>query len=201
MERRLSNLGITETLHVDSSGTYFFAYYSKEPRVFGSSFWNVIGINDEEAKVLAIWLNSTLNLSAFIERVPTGWFKVRGYTFDHLLLLTKNRLDLKEMEDIKKLFNKVKKTRFPCIWKQLAMNVSPRKLKAGWKRRLSKIFPDFEKYLGIGFDERREIDELILRVLGYKKTEIKNILKWLYLALLREVYISKKLNRVDITSS
>lgn len=202
LERRLSNLGITETLHVDSSGTYFFAYYTKEPRVFGSSFWNVIGINDEEAKVLAIWLNSTLNLAQlFIERVPTGWFKVRGYTFDHLLLLTKNKLDLKEMEDIKKLFNKVKKARFPCIWKQLAMNVSPRKLKAGWKRRLSEIFPDFEKYLGIGFNERREIDELILRVLGYRKTEIKNILKWLYPALLREVYILKKLNRVDITSS
>ena len=81
------------------------------------------------------------------------------------------------------------------------MNVSPRKLKAGWKRRLSEIFPDFEKYLGIGFNERREIDELILRILGYRKTEIKNILKWLYPALLREVYILKKLNRVDITSS
>jgi len=75
--------------HIDAPGTYFFAYYTRIPRVFGSSFWNVTGINESEAKLLAIWLNSTINfVQLFIERVPTGWFKVRGYTFDNLLLLS-----------------------------------------------------------------------------------------------------------------
>lgn len=202
IERRICNLGIIETLHVDSSGTYFFAYYTKKPRVFGSSFWNVIGLDEEEAKILAIWLNSTINLAQlFIERVPTGWFKVRGYTFNELQLLYKSKLASKELEDIKTLFGKIRKVSFPSLWKQLAMNISKETLKDEWKGKLSEIFPDFKKYLGRKFRARREIDEQILEILGFKKKGINDTLEWLYPALLRELYILKKLNRVDITSS
>jgi len=202
VERRISNLGIIETLHVGSSGTYFFAYYTKKPRVFGSSFWNVTGLDEKEAKILAIWLNSSINLAQlFIERVPTGWFKVRGYTFNQLQLLSKSRLTSKELASIESLFDKIRRTNFPCLWKQLAMNISKSTFRDEWKEKLSEIFPDLKEYLGRKFNARREIDDNMLKILGFKKNEISDILEWLYPALLRELYIMKKLNRVDITSS
>lgn len=202
LQKRMSNLGIIETLHVDASGTYFFAYYTEKPRVFGSSFWNVVGVDSTEAKILAIWLNSTINLAQlFIERVPTGWFKVRGYTFNNLSLLSKSKLSPNDLEAITDLFDSVSKIRFPCLWKQLAMNVDQQTLTDEWKKMLAEIFPHFKKYLGSSFRTRREIDEVILKILGYKRKEINDILEWLYPALLREIYILKKLNRVDTSSS
>jgi len=202
LQRRMSNLGIIETLHVDASGTFFFAYYTEKPRVFGSSFWNVVGLDATEAKILAIWLNSTINLAQlFIERVPTGWFKVRGYTFNSLLLLSKNKLNPNDSEALINLFDSVSKVQFPCLWKQLAMNVDPQTLTDEWKGMLGEIFTGLKKYLGSGFQTRREIDRVILKILGYSRKEIDDILEWLYPALLREVYILKKLNRVDTSSS
>jgi hypothetical protein len=202
LERRICNLGIIETLHVDSSGTYFFSYYTKKPRVFGSSFWNVVGLDEREAKILALWLNSTINLAQlFIKRVPTGWFKVRGYTFGQLQLLHKIKLTSEEFGEIERLFDETKETKFPCLWKQLSMNIPEGELSNEWKEKLSEIFPNFKKCLGTRFTARVEIDRLLMKVLGFEKEEINDTLKWLYPALLKELYIQKKLNQVDITSS
>lgn len=202
LEKRVSYLGIIETLHIDAPGTYFFAYYTRIPRVFGSSFWNVTGINESEAKLLAIWLNSTINfVQLFIERVPTGWFKVRGYTFDNLLLLSPRKLKKNEKIAIERVFHDVCYQSFPCVWKQLAMNTEPATLTQEWKSKLSEVFDNFEKWLGKGFEPRRKIDEVILKILGYDSQSSEKILKWLYPALLKEVYILKKMNRVDVVSS
>jgi len=45
------------------------------------------------------------------------------------------------------------------------------------------------------------MDKTILEILGFDPQSIKNLLKWLYPALLKEIYILKKMNRVDIASS
>lgn len=202
LKKRTGHLGIIETLHIDAPGTCFFAYYTKVPRVFGSSFWNVTGINESESRLLAVWLNSTVNFAQlFIERVPTGWFKVRGYTFDNLLLLSPRKLNRKDKITLRRTFREVSHEDFPCIWKQLAMNIDLSTVTPKWKNMLSEVFPDFEKWLGLGFAPRRKIDETVLRTLGYDPKNSEKILKWLYPSLLREVYILKKMNRVDVTSS
>jgi len=199
LKKRVSHLGIIETLHIDAPGTCFFAYYTRVPRVFGSSFWNVTGIEEHEAKLLVLWLNSTINFAQlFIERVPTGWFKVRGYTFDNLSLLSPRKLSKKERNVLEEVFDEVCKVNFPCIWKQLAMNVSRDNIELEWRNRLSEVFDDFERFLGKGFEPRRKIDEAILKVLGYDKQNSEKLLEWLYLTLLKEVYVLKKMNRVDI---
>ncbi len=202
LEKRVSHLGIIETLHIDAPGTCFFAYYTKIPRVFGSSFWNVTGVDESEAKLFAVWLNSTVNLvQLFIERVPTGWFKVRGYTFEKLLLLSPRRLSKKEKATLENVFHNICGENFPCIWKQLAMNIDPSTIAPEWRDRLSEVFDNFEQWLGVEFKPRVQIDETILEILGYDSNNIGELLRWLYPALLREVYILKKMNRVDVTSS
>ena len=200
LENRTSHLGIIETLHIEAPGTYFFAYYTKTPRVFGSSFWNVTNINELEARILTIWLNSTINIAQlFIKRVPTGWFKVRGYTFDKLLLLSQKKLNKKEIATLNDVFHEVRKESFPSLWKQIARNVAPGTLTPEWKRMLSDIFLNFDKHLGRGFEPRRKIDNVILGILGYNEDDRKRILEWLYSALLKEVYILKKMNKVDVS--
>jgi len=81
------------------------------------------------------------------------------------------------------------------------MNTEPATLTQEWRSKLSEVFDNFEKWLGKGFEPRRKIDEVILKILGYDSQSSEKILKWLYPALLKEVYILKKMNRVDVVSS
>jgi len=150
---------------------------------------------------LAVWLNSTVNfVQLFIERVPTGWFKVRGYTFADLKILSPKKLSDKEKKMMESTFNEISKQEFPCIWKQIAMNCKPGLFSPEWIRRLAEVFNEFDEWLGKNFEPRRKIDETILTILGYNTDRIKKIQEWLYPTLLKEIYILKKLNRVDMGS-
>ncbi len=146
-------------------------------------------------------MNSTVNLTQlFIERVPTGWFKVRGYTFANLKILSPRRLTKKEKALLENVFESISRQPFPCIWKQLAMNCDPKLLNPDWTQKLSEILIGFENWIGRTFEPRRKIDQAVLRVLGFDSKSIQKILKWLYPALLKEIYILKKMNRVDTGS-
>lgn len=196
LRKRQAHLGIVETLHIEAPGTHFFAYYSEIPRVFGSSFWNITNISAEDAKIVTLWLNSALNYAQlFLEQIPTGWFKIRGYVFNKLLMISPDKLRDSERELLLYTFDELKSIEFPCIWAQLAMNVDKNKFPYEIDD-FSNTFSDFKERLGKGFEPRIKLDSIILNTLGYTKNK-QDILDWLYASLLNEIHIRKKINRVD----
>lgn len=162
VKRRLSKLAVASRFDMSASGTNLFAWYSQTPMAGYSLVLNVTGLNDEDAKVLALWFNSTVNaLQFFLERIETRgtWMAFRKYVMSNLFVLDPSNLSDTERRTILKTFDEVKAIEFPSFLKQL-------------KDR---------------FPSRITIDKTVLEVLGFNQKEIDNILDYLYPALANEI--------------
>jgi hypothetical protein len=186
-------LAIIETLHIEAQNTYFFAYYSEFPRAFSSKFWNVQTHSLEEAKVLTLWFNSSFNIiQLLINRIPTGWFKIRGYVFDVLKVPDFKKIDRKTMDELLELFDELKDEAFPGIWVQFARNITKGDIPVSEWNLMKRTYENFENELGKGFQPRRRIDEVFLKFLPIKiQDSTSQFLKDLYVKMLNEVCLIK----------
>lgn len=124
--------------------------------------WSVKGIPKDEAKIITLWFNSTLNLlSALTRRTETrgAWMKLHEYVLKDLWILDPSKLTKEERNLLLEVFNKVRETPFPSILEQLRGR----------------------------FWARVEIDKVILKVLGFNETETNQLLDYLYPALTKEI--------------
>jgi hypothetical protein len=159
--KRLANLLISRRFDISASGTSFTAYYSSLP-IVGVDMWSVKGVPKDEAKIIILWFNSTLNLlSILTQRTETrgAWMKLHKYMLKNLLILNPTKLSNVERNKLLEIFDKVKEVSFPSILKQLRDR----------------------------FWARVEIDKAILSILGFNEKEINQLLDYLYPALTREI--------------
>lgn len=162
VKRRLSKLAVASRFDISASGTSLFAWYSKTPMAGYSLVLNVTGLNDDDAKILALWFNSTINALQFLlKRIETrgAWIAFRKYVMSSLFVLDPSSLSDNQRKVMLKTFDEVKATEFPSFLKQL-------------KDR---------------FPSTITIDKTVLRVLGFDEKEIDNILDYLYPALVNEI--------------
>jgi Glu-tRNA(Gln) amidotransferase subunit E-like FAD-binding protein len=130
--------------------------------------WSIKGFGDAEAKIFALWFNSTLNiLQLLTNRTETrgAWMKLHEYQIRDSVALNPKALKKEEKEALLDLFEKLKNHEFPSILEQLRMR----------------------------FLARVEIDMAILDILGYSEDEAKQLLDYLYLALAKEIQQLKTL--------
>jgi hypothetical protein len=187
------NLAVIETLHPEARNTYFFAYFSEPSRSFSSKFWNVKTKSIDEAKLMVLWFNSSLNfIQLLINRIPTGWFKIRGYVFEQLKAPSIERMSSSLREYAMSVFEKYKNEPFPAIWIQLARNVDKEKVQAQDWKLLKNTFENFEIEVGRGFEPRKDIDLLFLEILNSDLKNEPEFLSDLYLKLLKEICLIKK---------
>jgi type I restriction-modification system DNA methylase subunit len=164
---RLANLLISRRFDISGPGTTLIAYYSQTPAV-GVDMWDIKDIAEEDAKILAIWFNSTPNiLATVVHRTETrgAWMKLHEYTLDESLILNPSALSEDERMTLLDTYNKVKNETFPSILEQLRNR----------------------------FPARVEIDRAVLGVLGFGDAEVDQILDYLYPALADEIEQLKKL--------
>ena len=124
--------------------------------------WSVKGFSSDDAKIFALWFNSTMNmLQMLINRTETrgAWMKLHEYQIRDSMILNLKALTNAERRNLLNLFDTLKKQEFPSILDQL-------------KNR---------------FPARVEMDKAVLRVLGFKEDEIESILNYLYPALANEI--------------
>jgi len=167
VEQRLANLVVSRRFDMSATGTRFLAYCSEEPMV-GVDMWSIQGLSNDEAKILGLWLNGTLNLLALlIQRTETrgAWMKLHEYTLEESLILNPEMLTDEDIMILLDVYDRVKDESFPSILEQL-------------KTR---------------FPLRVEIDKALLRVLGFGDDEISRILDYLYPALANEIEQLKRL--------
>jgi hypothetical protein len=161
VRQRLANLIISRRFDISATGTRFLAYYSEEPMV-GVDLWSIKGLSDDDAKILALWFNSTLNLLALlIHRTETrgAWTKLHEYAMREMQLLDPKKLRKQEREQLLQFFTSVKAISFPSILEQLKTKFAPRK----------------------------ELDIMLLQFLGYSVKEADQLLDYLYPALAMEI--------------
>jgi hypothetical protein len=162
VEEKLSKLAVAFRFNISAPGTRLFAWYSARPMAGCGVVWNISGLNDDVAKILALWFNSTINaLQIYLERVETegAWMQLHKYVMDKLLVIHPSKLSRKHKGDLLRVFQEVSKIEFPSFIEQL-----------------KKKFP-----------ARVEIDKAVLRVLGFYEEEINLMINYLYPALAEEI--------------
>ena len=107
-------------------------------------------ISTEDAKILSLWLNSSLHiLQMIVERVETegAYMELPEWAMKELFIINPDILTEIQRKNILKIYEKYSKIEFPSLVEQ------------------------FKK----GFAVRDEIDQVFLDVLGIKDTKIKEI--------------------------
>lgn len=128
-ERRKARLLLARRLFLSSPGTCAVAFHSEEP-IVGINLWSLLDLGDEDAKILALWLNSSLNILQllYIGVACEGpWMTLHSYMLNNLLVLNPKKLTTKERKKLLKIFEENKNVSLPSITEQLSKKNNVRK--------------------------------------------------------------------------
>jgi len=165
-ERKKAHLLLGRRLYLSAPGTCLISFYSDRPTV-GIDLWSLRNLSKTDAKILALWLNSTFNILQLLYRgvaCEGPWMKLHGYMMDRLLVPNPEKLTENEKKEILETFEKVKETAFPSISEQLKT----------------------------GFKARKTVDTMWLKILGHKGP-YDELLERLYGSMLKELEIIGRL--------
>lgn len=166
VEDRLSSLSLVRRADISAPGTCLLAFYSQEPIAPPGLAWSVKA-NHEQAKILSLWFNSTLNvLQALLNRKETrgAFLQVDEYVLEKFYVPDLNKLSKNELKSLLNTFESVKNVEFSSILDQLKHGHPARKL----------------------------IDRAWLEILGYRGDKEK-LLDELYSSLADEIELLKKM--------
>jgi len=168
VERRKCNLLLNRRFDISAPGTALLAFYSNYLATPTNIFWSIKGIHKEDAKILSLWFNSTLNiLQILLKRKETrgAFLELDKYITLQLIIIDPRKLTKSEVDDLIELYDKIKDVAFPSILQQLKTK----------------------------HPTRVELDMKILNILGFNKRESRKILEHLYAALTNEIEKLKKI--------
>lgn len=190
LKDRESNFAIRERFMIGSPGTTLFAYYSNLPRVFPNMMICLRNLSDEEAKIWSLWFNSAINfVQVLIERVPTGWSKIRQYVLEELKVLSFKDLSANDKKRLLSVFENIRHEVFPSVWIQLARNLQSERIPQDKLKAYLHHFDGIGEQFGKGFSPRLAIDKAIMTVLGIDEKAQESLLRELYLYLLDETMV------------
>ncbi|MDI6904541.1 MAG: N-6 DNA methylase [Candidatus Bathyarchaeia archaeon] len=162
-ERKKAHLLLGRRLYLSSPGTCLIAFRSEQPTV-GIDLWSLCNIEKEDAKILSLWLNSSLNILLLLYMgvaCEGPWMKIHDYMLNSLLVPNPKKLTRKEREQLLKVFNDVKNVSFPSITNQLKSEIEARKT-------IDKVWLKILNYKG-------DVDELVKKLYASISQEIRII--------------------------
>lgn len=126
----------------------------------GVDMWCIKGLSKKEAKMQALWFNSTLNLlQVYLLRTLDTWMKIHDYTLTEFLSLDTTKLTKEQRQELLALFKEIRTIELPSILGQLKQK----------------------------HPIRQKIDKMFLKILGFSENEMKKILDELYPLLIDEI--------------
>lgn len=99
-ELKLANLLISRWFDISATDIRALAFYSEKP-IVGVDMWSIKGLSKDDAKIMALWFNSSINLLALlINRTETrgAWIKLHEYALREMLALDTKKLMEEERE-------------------------------------------------------------------------------------------------------
>jgi type I restriction-modification system DNA methylase subunit len=161
VKSRFGRFLMSRRFNLSAKGTKLLAFYSDKPTT-GQNLWSLKDVDEDEAMILTLWFNSTLNLlQVYLQRVETegAWMEINKGMIHDFLVVSLNSLNKNEKNRLLGLFKEVHKIKFPSIIEQLKTK----------------------------FEARVKIDKVFLEIFGFKDSEIHEILDFLYPALTNEI--------------
>lgn len=160
VRNRMGNLVILRRFVVPAPGTVHLCYYSKDQIGAPGMAWIASVKDDDVAKILCVWFNSSIHLAQILSRrVEDVWIDVHKYILSDFMVPDIKSLSSREKKRLLNLFEKFRKKQFPSLVDQYRM----------------------EKNL------KEEIDRVLLEIMGFANEEIDKILRQLYSVLKTEL--------------
>jgi type I restriction-modification system DNA methylase subunit len=162
VDKRKAHLLLDERFDISASGTSALAFYSEDPIIGAGTMCSFKGMSKQDARILALWLNSTMNLlQTILKRKETrgAWMRIHHYMFDDLLVVNPKSLTREQKELLFDTCDRYAKELLPSILQQLK------------KRNPVRL----------------AIDEAFLKIFGYAQKETESMLDYLYPALANEI--------------
>jgi hypothetical protein len=168
VEDRQGKLIICRRLVLPEKGTIHLAYFSSKPISSSGVTWICSKINDEDAKILCLWFNSSIHiLQLLISRVEDVWADVHKYVLDEMFVLDPTKLSKSQKENLLNLANELMVSEFPCL---------------------------LDQFTNIPIT-RRKLDKEILKILGFKEKEIDSTLESVYSVISLELTNLRKIEK------
>ena len=162
VENRSSNLIFLRRFNISAPGTCFLAYYSDEPAAPTELMSMITKIDEDDAKIICIWVNSIVHLvQVMYERIETegAYMELPEWAMKDLFVIDPRELTQKERDSLLEVFDQVSNVEFPSIMDQVSR-------------------PNNAKMM---------VDEAVLSVLGYSKNEVRELLARLNAAMKEEI--------------
>jgi len=121
LKSRLANLLISRRFNIAVPGTKLLAFYSQTPTT-GQNLWSIRGLNEDEAKIQALWFNSTFNLlHVYLNRTESEgpWMEINEYSLGEGYFLNLDAFTRQQKTHLLETFEKVGKKECPSILDQL----------------------------------------------------------------------------------
>jgi len=156
---RLGNILISRRIVLPVPGFVHLCYFSDEPLAGPGMMWMVKNVDPEDAKILTLWMNSTLHLSqVLINKIEDVWINIHEYVLDEYLVLDPGKISKSQKEKLLKIFEDLRDVEFPSLKEQIT-----------------------NQHKG-----RVKLDMAVLQALGYSEDEAMKLLNELYSAFKRE---------------
>jgi hypothetical protein len=154
-------LAVARRFRPNSKNTHFFAFYSDDGFIVPHTF-KIIKTEKDESKLQTLYLNSVLGLMNVIslrEQTTEGYTDIMESDLNLFKTVDSRKLSEQELKTLNALFEKLKNVEFPSLLEQIESR----------------------------FWARVELDETVLRTLGFSDVEVNNWLPRIYDALTREL--------------
>jgi type I restriction-modification system DNA methylase subunit len=130
LENRKTRLTVSRRFNLSALNTSALAFYSELAVAPCKMFWAIQGLSGEDAKILALWFNSTINIAQILsKRAETegAFMGLDQYILQRFLILDPSKLEPDLRDQLLSVFDQCAKTKLPSIIEQLKTKNSVRR--------------------------------------------------------------------------
>jgi len=167
-ERKLCHIAIGRRFDLSAPGTQAVTYYSSRKMAPANMFLGIKDIPSDDAKILALWFNSTPNIIQLVRKrkeTRGAFMQLNKYILLEFLVINPSILDENSQKVLLDIYEDIKDVEFPSI---------------------------LEQFRG-RFSTRVKMDKAILKVLGYEENEIDKLIDEMYSVLVERIEELKEL--------
>jgi len=176
LKEKAAHMAIPETMDLTAPGTRHPVYYS-DPRRVWHRMWMPSDLSNSEARILALWFDSSLGILQFLlTRVPGrgGWTKYRRYSQSRFYTLNPNELSGEDHDQLDTVWDEWQDTECPSLAEQLTLLTDPSELEIEAERKVERYYGVRDK-IGDGFSPRKDLDRTVIDVLSVPNSVIDGL--------------------------
>ncbi|MHA1166180.1 MAG: HsdM family class I SAM-dependent methyltransferase [Candidatus Hodarchaeales archaeon] len=165
IKKGTSHLGFADRIDVSATGSCLLSWFSLEKTAWGRIPSSIGGLSVIEAKFLCLWFNSTFNFIQYLyirNETRGAWMQLHKYIIEDILIPEMSLVN-EYKDEIVRIFEKVKDTRFPPIVRQFVR--LSREIGKNTEKLLQELYPEYQDELNNGFTARYMIDTFFARIL------------------------------------